>query len=48
MQRLKTLWVRLFPDGRTALEKRRLERVLRDEGLSKSTAMRLVRDYFAS
>lgn len=45
-QAIKRLWVRLFPDGRRALEKRRLERLLRDSGLSKSEALGIVHRYF--
>lgn len=32
----------------TALDKRRLERLLRDEGLSRNAAMRVVRDFFTT
>ena len=46
MQALKKMWVRLFPSGRTALDKRRLERLLRDEGLSKSQAASITHQYF--
>lgn len=46
MQHLKRLWVRLFPDGRRALEKRRLEKLLRNSGLSKSEALGIVHRYF--
>lgn len=32
----------------TALDKRRLERLLRDEGLTRTVAMRVVRDFFTT
>lgn len=46
MQAIKRLWLRLFPTRHRALEKRRLERLLRDNGLSKSEAMRITFQYF--
>lgn len=47
MQAIKRLWLRLFPTRHRALEKRRLERLLRDHGLSKSEAMRISYQYFS-
>lgn len=46
MQRIKRLWSRLFPNRHRALEKRRLEHVLQDEGLSRSVSRRIVQRYF--
>ena len=46
MQMLKRLWVALFPDGRRALDKRRLETLLRNAGLSRSVAKDVVSEYF--
>lgn len=46
MRALKRLWISLFPGGRRALNKRRLERLLMDVGLSRSEARGVLRDYF--
>jgi hypothetical protein len=43
---LKQFWIRLFPAGKRALEKRRLERLLRDNGLSKAQAMNISHNFF--
>lgn len=47
MGALRELLQRLSPAGRLALKKRRLEALLRAEGLSRSAARRLVAAYFA-
>ena len=44
---LSELLRRLTPAGRRALRKRRLEVILRDHGLSKGIARRIVAAYFA-
>jgi uncharacterized protein YjiS (DUF1127 family) len=44
--RIKQFWIRLFPSGRRALDKRRLERLLRDAGLTKPQAMNISRQFF--
>lgn len=45
--RLRELLRRFTPAGRLALRKRRLETILREHGLSKSAALRIVASYFA-
>lgn len=44
---LRDLFRRFTPAGRLALQKRRLESILRDEGLTRSVARRIVATYFA-
>lgn len=46
MNTIKAILRRFTPAGRLALRKRRLEALLRDEGLSRSTARRIVAVYF--
>lgn len=47
MQRIKRLWSRLFPNRHRALDKRRLEHILQDEGMSRSVSRRIVQRYFS-
>ena len=44
---LKELLRRFTPAGRVAMKKRKLEELLRTEGLSRSQARRVVAAYFA-
>jgi hypothetical protein len=43
---LRELFRRFTPAGRRALRKRRLEAILRENGLSKAAAHRIVAAYF--
>ncbi len=47
MEALKKLFLRFTPAYRTAKKKRRLEVLLRDAGLSRSIARRVIAAYFA-
>lgn len=46
MNALKTWFHRFFPTRNVAFDKRRLERLMRDEGLTRNAAMRVTRAYF--